>query len=117
MNRRLRTTEHHLNLGRGGVLRLRDASGLVLHVWSGEVWITQEGDPRDIVLREGDQFTLDRPGLALVQVLDQADLFVFGSGSGAAETVSHPRSSRASIPSPALRMSPWEVSHPVEATA
>ncbi len=32
----------------------------------GCIWITQDGDPRDIVLGTGESFRFDRPGVALV---------------------------------------------------
>jgi hypothetical protein len=39
---------------------------------SGEVWITQEGDPWDYVLKEGDMFLITLPGLVLVQGMKAA---------------------------------------------
>lgn len=38
----------------------------------GGIWITQEGDPRDYVLTEGDMFLITLPGLVLVQALEAA---------------------------------------------
>lgn len=54
-------------MARGRVLRIEDAAGSVLHVRSGAVWLTQEGDRRDYYLPAGSSLRLDREGLALAQ--------------------------------------------------
>ena len=41
-------------------------SVVVLATSFGALWITQSNDPRDIVIKGGESFVLDRPGLALV---------------------------------------------------
>jgi len=56
-----------IGLPRGKTLRIEDASGALLHVWQGEVWITQQGSTKDHVLTAGQTFRLDRDGVALVQ--------------------------------------------------
>ena len=38
----------------------------------GVVWITQEGDDRDVILHGGGRFVLDRPGTALVTAIETA---------------------------------------------
>jgi hypothetical protein len=43
---------------------------------SGNVWITQENDQRDILLTPGQSAVLDRPGLALVMALSDACLSI-----------------------------------------
>jgi hypothetical protein len=48
------------------VVRVRGGLGHSIVCDSGSVWVTQEGDPRDIILSAGDSFTLDREGVALV---------------------------------------------------
>lgn len=50
----------------GRSLRLRDAAGRTVTCHVGTVWITQEGDPRDVFLQAGERCTLDRPGTALI---------------------------------------------------
>jgi hypothetical protein len=49
------------------LLRVRGGIGHSIACHSGSVWVTQDGDPRDVILRAGESFTLDRPGPALVQ--------------------------------------------------
>ncbi|MEA3193781.1 MAG: hypothetical protein QOD26_2114 [Betaproteobacteria bacterium] len=48
------------------VLRLEDARDLRVRVESGTVWITQERDTRDVMLRAGESFRFDRNGVALM---------------------------------------------------
>lgn len=58
-----------IRLATGRSLRVRDAAGRTVTCCAGTVWITQEGDARDIVLQAGQSFTLDRPGLTLISAL------------------------------------------------
>jgi hypothetical protein len=48
------------------VLDIRDGQGLAVRCVGGALWITQDGDTDDIVVKAGQCFVLDRPGLALV---------------------------------------------------
>ncbi len=59
-------------LPRRGLLSIRGGRGAVLIVEHGEVWVTQDADPRDIVLSAGAWFRLDRDGVAIVQPLHAA---------------------------------------------
>ena len=64
-----RTTVLHTQrsaLQRRQLLVLADAVGTVVAVDRGSVWITQERDPRDIVLDRGMRFEIDRPGRTIV---------------------------------------------------
>ena len=60
----------------GSTLHLRDQQGYAVVVFEGQVWITQDGDARDIVLAGGESFRLDRPGLALVQAMHDSKLML-----------------------------------------
>ena len=67
-------------LGEGKVRHLHAQSGRRVELLSGSLWITVEGDRRDIVLESGEAFDFDRAGDALLSafadsrylVLDQA---------------------------------------------
>jgi hypothetical protein len=63
-------------LGSGEILKIRDGGGRTVAVFEGLVWVTQNGDPRDAFLAKGETFTLDRPGLAIVEALSETRLAV-----------------------------------------
>jgi hypothetical protein len=47
-------------------LALRDAGGRTIRCVSGSVWLTMEGDLRDIVLAAGESFIVDRNGITIL---------------------------------------------------
>ena len=55
-----------ISLDRGSLVRIENARNMRLRVESGAVWITQESDTRDVMLRSGQSFQLDRGGLTLI---------------------------------------------------
>ncbi len=72
MNNRL------LTLTRGDLMELADARGTTLRVTKGRLWVTQERDRRDIVLAEGDVWTVERSGLTVAEAQDDAVVVVVG---------------------------------------
>jgi uncharacterized protein YjiS (DUF1127 family) len=67
-------------LNQGEILRVRDAASRCIGVMRGTVWITQEGDTCDHVVRAGEHFCFDRSGLALVWPLNDAARLVLEDG-------------------------------------
>lgn len=59
-------------LQRRQTFQLRARRGERIECQTGELWITQDGDPRDIVLGPRQCFTLDRSGNAVVSALKDA---------------------------------------------
>lgn len=51
-------------------LRLNDACGWAVHAMAGTVWLTQDGNARDIVLEAGESFVLDRDRDVLLSSLN-----------------------------------------------
>ena len=60
------------DLRRGATLRVDDGQPHVIDVFEGLVWVTQDGDPRDVILEAGDSFRFDGPGLTLMQAFDDS---------------------------------------------
>ena len=58
------------------LLKVHSGIGHAIVCHSGSVWLTQDGDQRDIVLVAGESFALDRSGLVLVQALEQSAISV-----------------------------------------
>jgi hypothetical protein len=57
-------TNHQLDAHDG--LLLRNAGGRTVTCVSGSVWLTMQGDIRDVVLASGDSFAVDRDGLTIL---------------------------------------------------
>lgn len=83
MNLHMIKTHHRAELSReildltgGDVVRLTDARGVFILVRAGTAWITEHGHPDDIVLREGEGFVVDRPGLVLVTPIHGATVVI-----------------------------------------
>lgn len=65
-----------LCLKRKQVVKVHGGLGHSIVCERGSVWVTQERDARDIVLRAGESFTLDREGLALVLALEPGAIHI-----------------------------------------
>jgi hypothetical protein len=84
-------------LGPNQLLELREAQGRVLTSVIGTLWMTQEGDPRDVVIRAGEAQRIERAGVTLVQTLHGAAYVLIEDGvearvihaDGSSETVAH----------------------------
>ena len=63
-----------LRLARGQTLRVTDAQGSTICCNEGSVWITEENQPKDVVLEAGACYELRRPGLALVHAFGDASV-------------------------------------------
>jgi len=62
---------HPIRLKQNGTLRLDKATGLVVEVARGAVWLTQERDPRDYFLSAGDWLRIDRPETVVISALGE----------------------------------------------
>jgi len=61
-----------LRLGRGQTLKLRNGAGGTICCRSGTLWVTEENQPRDVLLEPGACHRLSQHGVALVQALGEA---------------------------------------------
>ena len=81
MNIRLRHAP--ICLPKGQAALLDDARGARVHCRGGSVWVTQEGDRRDVVLEPGDSILIERDGMAVVSALRDASVDVQAARAGA----------------------------------
>lgn len=63
-------------LCKGAIHRLVDGRGRRIEALSGNLWITIDHDIRDILLKAGEGFEIDRSGQTLVSALDDARFVV-----------------------------------------
>ena len=65
----------------GQPLRLPRGFGHRIAVLEGNVWITQDNDPRDVVLSAGQDFVVERPAATVVSALDGDARIMGGSAA------------------------------------
>jgi len=66
-------------LDKGNIRHVHAERGRRLEVVSGSIWITQDGDLRDIVLGAGEAFDFDRRGDALLSAFADSRYLVLDS--------------------------------------
>jgi uncharacterized protein (DUF3084 family) len=74
MDRHEYIVQAHLDLVRGNMVRIKDGRGLMVRVVSGEVWITEEGDPRDRFVTAGRHVRIVSSGVTLVSALSRSSI-------------------------------------------
>jgi hypothetical protein len=65
-----------LGMARGSLARIEDGRGMLLYVWDGGLWITQERDSRDYYVKPGEWFRLGRNGVVLAYALSRSSVTV-----------------------------------------
>jgi hypothetical protein len=61
-----------LGLTRGSLLRIVEGRDILVYVWEGEVWLTEEGERRDRLLAQGQWHRLERNGTAIAYALKRS---------------------------------------------
>ena len=59
-------------------ITLTDVQGSTLRVSRGTLWVTQENDPADVILRVGDNWVVERPGATVLEAQDDSLVWVVG---------------------------------------
>jgi hypothetical protein len=61
-----------IEFGRREAVTLNDVRGTILRVKRGTIWVTQEHDTQDIVLRAGDSWVVETEGATVIEAQDAA---------------------------------------------
>ena len=59
-------------LARNTLQRVVDGKGTLVQCLQGTLWLTQESDPRDLVLEAGDEALIERDGVSLLFAMRDA---------------------------------------------
>ncbi len=100
-----------IGMARGSLARIVDGKGLALEVWDGELWITQERDPRDYFIRPGERFEVKREGLVLAYALRAKPHHAHGRRAGVLRAPHHADDAGRARPSA------WSTTAPVKRPA
>lgn len=65
-----------LRLNPDSNFQLRDARGACVHVHWGDLWITQEGDMKDHVIKTGESFAISNSGMTFLTAMSEAGVSV-----------------------------------------
>jgi hypothetical protein len=76
------------------VMTLDDSLNATISCVAGSLWVTQDGDPRDVILHAGQKYQVDRASRVVVYANTQATLEV---ASGQADARTTPRLAGASF--------------------
>ena len=63
-----------IRMPRGSFGLIEDGRGMALEVWDGLVWVTQERDTRDHMLKPGERFPLGRDGVVIFHSLRASEV-------------------------------------------
>jgi hypothetical protein len=75
-----------IDLGSREAITLRDIRGSTLRVTRGTLWLTQENDPADVILRTGDNWVVERQGATVLEAQDDSLVWVVGREVDAVRT-------------------------------
>ena len=63
-------------IDKGAILVVLKPAGQTVNCVRGSLWITQDGDLKDVVISAGDSYTLERPGRMLVSGLEASSVML-----------------------------------------
>lgn len=66
----------NIALGAHHAMALTDAAGAEVQVLTGQVWLTTDGDIRDVVLQPGDAHAIGRDGLTIINAFEPSVVHV-----------------------------------------
>jgi DUF2917 family protein len=72
-------------------ITLPDVRGATLRITRGTLWLTQEHDRGDVVLRPGDHFVVESDGKTVVEAQDDATFAVVGRAGAKVRLPDHAR--------------------------
>jgi len=70
------TQEIRFDLGKNELVKLSDARDEVLNCTGGELWVTIDGDRRDIILTPGERWRIETPAPVVIMALKASTLTV-----------------------------------------
>lgn len=69
-----------ITLAPGSLVSMRDGAGTRILCRTGILWVTQEGEIKDTVVRAGEVLTIRRPGRTVISALEAASLALCAAG-------------------------------------
>ena len=67
-------TTHPRDLAAHATIRIADPPGYNVTCLTGLLWLTHDGDPKDLILQPGEQYQADRRSTLLVHALQDSGL-------------------------------------------
>ena len=65
-----------VTLAKNQIRRIDSAIGAQIQCLYGNLWLTQDGDPRDIILEPGDEYRFERDAVTYVSALSDASFLL-----------------------------------------